>query len=346
MNHISRFLLLITLAGGSMSCDETFQLNAPYQDIFAVYGVLNPHVDTQYVRISLAFQLEEDAIAYAKTHDASVPGLEVIISGAGQTLLGKWVDSIPKIGDGDFATTTGAYRFVAEELLTPGELYQLDVRKADEPDFFLRAQTRIPPAPRIISPSRFSTQGEYCLPMVDVEDTVSVLFRRNDQPDNQASHFEVRWVLRYEKDGQQLEVATRPSPIFNNNVRCSFAGRGNICFSTGNGSVVKEWKVDVPEEGRAIPLAVRCSRIPIELSRNAEIQVTALDTVLASYILVNDPRQLNLNTIRQEYTNVQGSARAVGVFGSIAYDNEPFILSDCAESLLELNEIPAVLTCR
>lgn len=343
-----RFRLFCLLLAGLMACTETFEVNAPYQDIYAVYGVLDPHQDTQYVRISLAFQPEENAYDLAKTIDLSVRDLNVSLSGNGKNYSATFVDSIPKQTEGDFLQSAGAYRFITSgaDRLEAGTKYELKIARDDDSTFWLAAATRIPPQPFIISPTRYDWQGEYCLPIVDVEDTVSVVFRKNDKPDNRSSHFEIRWLLRYEFEGENRELKTRPSSPFNRNIRCGQAGNGNLCFSTGNGSVLEEWITSIPTSSRGINPEVRCSQIPIELSRVAEIQLTALDSVLASYILANDPRELNLNTYRAEFTNVRGSAPAVGILGSISYDNEPFLLSTCAESRLGFSTQPASQTCR
>lgn len=346
MNAVGKLgCLVIGLIGMIVAgCDETFELNAPYQDIYAVYAVLNPSVDTQYVRVSLGFQPEENAIEFAKSYDGSVPGLSVSIIGEGIRLEGEYVDQIAKNDPGDFAETAGAYRFLSSgtNRLQSGGVYRLEIRKDDDPDFFIESHTRIPNEPRVLSPSRFasSSSGEVCLPTVNVEDTVSVLIKLNETEENPSAYYQVRWVLRYEENGQRWELSTPPSTIFNVNVRCALAGNGNLCYSTGNGTVLSLWKQTIPTEAVSFPITTRCSRIPIELTSNAELQVTALDSALSTYIIVNDPKELNFNTIRREYTNLKGSSIVVGVFGSIAYDNEPFLISSCAEHELGLKNDP------
>lgn len=327
---------------GLYSCDETFELNAPYEDIYVVYGILDPSVDTQYVRVSLGFQPEEDAIEFARDYDGSIPGLSVTIIGDGITVEGEFIGKIAKSDQGNFSDTTGAYRVLTSgtNRLQSGKEYRLEIRKPDDPDFLLEARTQIPNEPKILSPARFASSGEFCLPIVNVEDTVSVLIKLNQTPENQSAYFEVRWLLRYEEGGKQWELSTSPSPIFNRNVRCALAGSGNLCYSTGNGTVLSQWKQGIPTQAQSLPINVRCSQIPIELTRNAELQVTALDSALSKYILANDPKEKNFNTIRREFTNVTGTAIAVGIFGSIAYDNEPFLLTRCAENELGLMNDP------
>jgi hypothetical protein len=68
-----------------------------------------------------------------------------------------------------------------------------------------------------------------------------------------------------------------------------------------------------------------------------EIEVVAIDTILYRYMTANDPGYFNINTIRREYTNISGSADAVGIFGSKATDRGPVALTPCAQHLLRLN---------
>lgn len=54
------------------ACDETFDLNADYEDITVVYGLIDPKEDTLFVRINKAFLGEGNALVMAKVEDSSV----------------------------------------------------------------------------------------------------------------------------------------------------------------------------------------------------------------------------------------------------------------------------------
>ncbi len=54
---MNKFLLLILLAVtlGSISCETDIDVNADYQDIPIVYGIINPNDDNHYIKINKAF---------------------------------------------------------------------------------------------------------------------------------------------------------------------------------------------------------------------------------------------------------------------------------------------------
>ena len=66
-------LLLILLAGFIVvtSCNNKLNVNAPWQDITIVYGLLSQNDSVQYLRITKAFLGEGDALHFAKIPDSS-----------------------------------------------------------------------------------------------------------------------------------------------------------------------------------------------------------------------------------------------------------------------------------
>ena len=69
------------------SCSEEIDINAEYQDIWVVYGVLHLEDSLQHVRISKAFQIEEDALNYANKNDPTIQGLSLKLEGGGLSLI-------------------------------------------------------------------------------------------------------------------------------------------------------------------------------------------------------------------------------------------------------------------
>jgi hypothetical protein len=61
------FLLFFT-----WSCEEDFNMNASYQDISVVYGLLDPGEDTVYLKINKAFLGEGNVLEMAKIEDSSI----------------------------------------------------------------------------------------------------------------------------------------------------------------------------------------------------------------------------------------------------------------------------------
>jgi hypothetical protein len=64
--------LLITFLLITWSCEEDFNINAPYQDITVVFGLLDPGVDTIFLKINKAFLGDGDVMEMAKIEDSSI----------------------------------------------------------------------------------------------------------------------------------------------------------------------------------------------------------------------------------------------------------------------------------
>ena len=310
---------LITIAFLFFSCSEKIEINAPYEDIWVVYGVLNAQKDQQVVRISKAFQVEESAFDFASRTDLSVQSLEVQLTGNGKTWLATEKDSIIKdTTQGDFFPFTSIYQFETrgENRLLPGESYQLTIRDPKNSTFQLSAYTQIPPRPTIIFPAITRHEGKFCLQNLTIEDSVRVIFRKQDDKSlTPASQFEIRIVLNYETNGLKQKIAFGPTRLFDESISCSSTGRNSLCYLFRDGNILRSLQTQLNSrnnEAKFSPLP-SCADAPVHLSKAMEVQVTAIDSFLAKYILANDPRYLNLNTVRKEYSNITGTARAVGI---------------------------------
>lgn len=83
MNRIYRslgfLLLLLTLI--TFSCEEDFEINAPYQDISVIFGLVDPGDDTIFLKINKAFLGDGNVMEMAKIEDSSsyVTGLDARI---------------------------------------------------------------------------------------------------------------------------------------------------------------------------------------------------------------------------------------------------------------------------
>lgn len=338
-----RYILWFLGLGILMSCSEAININAPYKDIWAVYGVLNPQEDYQFIRISKSFQPEENAFNYAANNDLTVGGLDVRIIGGGKTYHAVQVDSVLKdTTEGDFAPYMRLYKIetINDAKLKEEEIYRLEIRNPDNRDFLLQAHTRIPPRPRITAPVTSLSRGRKCLPVVSFEDSVYIYFNRyRGEVSTYAMRFEIQFRLNYWKNGVKTVFKTRPTKLFNDDVGCLQTGDNAICYKFGRGIALGRMKPAFADSSAsyiydAVPV---CGNQWDDLAKFVEIQVTALDTVLSKYIISNDPAYVNLNTVRREFTNISGTEDAVGLFGSVAADVEAVTMSPCSEYLLGLN---------
>ena len=75
------FLFILFLMLFTWSCEEDFEINAPYQDISVIYGLIDPGEDTIFLKINKAFLGDGDVMEMAKIEDSStyVNGLQAFI---------------------------------------------------------------------------------------------------------------------------------------------------------------------------------------------------------------------------------------------------------------------------
>ncbi len=67
----SVFYILICLVGFIGSCKTDFELNAPYETIPVVYGLLDQTLDTQYIKINKSFLGDGNNVDYAAINDCT-----------------------------------------------------------------------------------------------------------------------------------------------------------------------------------------------------------------------------------------------------------------------------------
>ena len=64
-----------------VSCEEDFDINAPYQDITVVYGLIDQGQDSIFLKINKAFLGDGDVMEMAKIEDSSAGTLLERVSG-------------------------------------------------------------------------------------------------------------------------------------------------------------------------------------------------------------------------------------------------------------------------
>lgn len=64
------FIFILLLAG--ISCEEDFNMNAPYKDITVVFGMMDRGQDTTWLRINKAFLGEGNTLEMVKVEDSSI----------------------------------------------------------------------------------------------------------------------------------------------------------------------------------------------------------------------------------------------------------------------------------
>lgn len=329
-------------------CSTEVNLNAPPKDIWAVYGVLNPLDSVQYIRVSSGYLPTENALDYARLNDLSVKGLTITLSGDGKVYEAVETDSVAKLPeDGVFYPFTTLYKIVTSpaNALTPGKRYDLKITKPDNTEFELTSYTEIPTnmAFQNISPVPGGPGGsQRCLRRAPLEAEYKIEFSKGT-----GSAFEMRAFLQYQEDQVEKLAVYGPTQMFDENYRCTSSGGSSMCYQFREKEILVSLFNELkPESGKVLTYGVndqtRCNDNAANLPDDFRMEVTAMDQFLANYRRANDPRFVDLNSVRPEYTNISGPAAAevLGIFGSVNLSSASVRLSPCAEYLLRLNNAP------
>lgn len=332
MKHRFSFLLpLLILLALLAACHPQVDVFAPEKEIYAIYGVLDPSLDSNYVRIGRAFQVEGDAYDYALGQDLQASDLAVTLEGGGKIYLGQLDTHQPK-DSGLFHPGLSLYRFDTPpgERLVPGTVYTLHVRHPDDDLLHITAETRIPYNPRLISPGPFiynAASGQYTLNTVEFNDDVSVSFEKGEE-----EGYEFRVWVKYWDGEKMAEFRWGPS-------RIAFASEGCVGSVLFNRSCFK-----LP--GRSLPISfaaavsrspgipymvdtVRLARSLDGLSKDTRLELTVVDKHLANYLNGATPFGYGLNLLmdKDDYTNISGGHP--GIFGAVQRRHHYIFLGAC-----------------
>ncbi|MDX2249800.1 MAG: DUF4249 family protein [Bacteroidia bacterium] len=349
MNRITLFIAGIFYLGISgVGCSTEVDLNAPEKDIWVVYGVLNPLDSVQYIRVSSGYLPTENALDYARANDLSVKGLKVTLSGGGKVYEAIETDSVAKEpADGIFYPFTTLYkiRTLGTDGLVPGQRYDLNITKPDNAQFELSSYTEVPSNMvfQNINPVPGGPGGsQRCLRRAPLEAEYKVEFSKGT-----GVGFEMRAFLRYQENQVEKSIEYGPTQMFDQNFRCTSSGGSSMCYQFREKELLAYLYNQVnPISTNVYTYGVndqtRCNDNPANLPDDFRLEVTAMDRFLTNYRRANDPRFLDLNSVRPEYTNIIGptDAEVIGIFGSVNSVSGSVRLSACAEYLLMLNNAP------
>lgn len=343
-----RFLFLLALLAVLFpACKTDFEVYAPEKEIWAVYSVLDPEKDIQYVRVSSLFQVKGDALVYAAETDLSVEGLSVKLVGGGNTWTATQVDSF-LLEDGIFYPWITIYKLTTDgspgnPVITPGQEYTLTLNRPDT-GTNLSAKTKVPNGARLVESLSLRSGGgnTKCLPILKFENDVNVKFQRGDN----ASSYELRIKLKYEKNGVRDSITWGPTDPFDENKGCT-AGSNERCYKLAENSMVGFWaNTMVPGANTLYTYDTGDSCFsPEPLSKALEFQLVAIDSGLTRYMTANNPKYTDFTGAKPEYTNFSGNIGVVGIFGSISTERKYAMMSQCSAWMLGLNGIPRPNGC-
>lgn len=346
IHTVKRWLFFIVLTGLIGSCSTEIDINASPREIFAVYGVLDPATNEQFIRISTGFLTESNALEYAQNNNLSARGLTVTLTGGGKVFTAVETDSVLKDPEnGTFYPYTFLYRIDTDgtNALQEATRYELLVTRADDAEFFLRASTFIPESARFSTPRLNNGPGQTkCLSEVTLDKSYQTHF----SPGDGAAAYELRAFLNYKENGEEKQLTYGPTSIFTGNFRCSVPGA--TCYQFGEKEILTVFNTRMDRQpgsvySYAVTTNTQCGLVS-NLPQALWFELTSVDSMLQNYLTANDPQFTDLNSVRPEYTNVESNTLAYGVFGSINSSIAIGRLSACSEFLLGLNGTPKPAT--
>ncbi len=324
-----------------MGCTTEVDINAEPKDIWSVYGILTPDAPLQEIRIARGFLPEGNAEDAAAAEDFSVSGLNVVLRGDGKEWRATEVGPVPK-DSGDFFPFTLIYQFDTEgtRALQPGKRYDLEITRPDDSEFAITSHTFIPEIIEFTRPTNTPGPGGLrCLRQISLDEDFLVSFSRG-----KAAGFEIRAFLDYTENGVAKTADFGPSELFTSSVRCRPEGDG-ACFQFRAKELLQAFFLDMnPNNNNVYTYGVneltRCNSVPADLPDDFRLEVTAMDSSLTLYRTTNDPKFVDFNTVRREFTNIQGPGITVGILGSYITATAFGQLNQCSAYLLQLNNTP------
>lgn len=328
IRFLTGFSLLFLLA-----CSPEVEVYAPDRETHIVWGVLDAQSDSQYVKITRAYQSEGDALAYADEEDFSLADLQVSMEGNGITYQAE-LEEVQR-QEGLFQQTHNVYRFDTQgaNRILGGRRYTLNIKRPDDPTFLITAWTDVPSMPVLQQPSApvyNSDLGFYTLPKIDFEDEYVTVAKNNS-----GEGFEARVYVDYQQGGERKRVQWGPLPVALEPKGCEAnLDRGIMCIRIPGGVVGNVLKRDIDLDLGAVTHydSSRTAPTIAELSDWARVEFTAVDSFLTRYLFVNNPFGFGVNLLmdKPELSNVEGAD--AGIFGSINHASRFVILDVCTKA--------------
>lgn len=306
----SYFILALIAIISFSSCETDIEVNAPYEDITVVYGLIDPSIDTQYVRINKTFLAEGNAYDLAadpSNFNYPAGDLDVIVqevSAAGNVVntysLVRTVNEVPKDA-GDFDNSENVlFRFI-EPNINIGSTYKLkiinNVLDKEITSETLIVKNSVVSKPTTIQKLSFwsgsANTGNYLTQLINVTTGKDV------------GRVDVTLVFNY------IEYYTNGDDSVAMSVRMPL---GEVVAPTPLGNEVLEWTLEGENFFKNITNAVPVATPSINYREvdYIDIEFNVAGTELSTYMTVTAP-STSVNQDRPGYTNI---TNGLGIFSS------------------------------
>lgn len=343
----------------AQSCSTDADITAEPQAMYVVYGVLNPTDSVQYVRIERGFLVDGNALEVAADSDLSVRGLNVVIEYK-DIINNKTYSSVGtevqiQKDSGIFKKDGYVYKFSIPlkingadnpKRLKGGYPVKLTITRPGDEDFKITSQTTVPKDINITAPSKGSSGTQWARELTPLHQTVKIEYTRAIGAGAGSYAFDMRMGIAYTRNGIPDTLTWRYGDLQTRSV-CSEDGKTAMCFSAADGTIARSFKTQLDRySGQDLRIDDRFTQQPSEanLSKACWLDVVAVDTFFARYLIVNDPDLVDLNQVKPEYTNISGSDNGeliltYGVFGAINSQRRYFGLTQCVKYLFDFRNL-------
>lgn len=310
MNRI--FLLFVLILMLLSGCREKVPVNAPYKPIWVVFGMLKSQDTIHYIRISKAFQTEEDAVVFARENDLSVKGLRVSITDGQNIFPAVQVDGVQKEPeDGPFFPNMTYYEIHTPPLAC--KYYRLEITDPADTSLRITAHTTVPFPPVIYKPRLlYDPFTGYCLDSIRLSQTDSVRFL--SEP---SVYYDIKFYLYYQNHQTPRYARWGTSYPFQTN--------SNV-YRFEKDIILKSFRKILQDSAAdySVVSQPECGAY----ARYFSLELSQLDTFLYQYYYINNPKYVNFNDYRPVYSNLTGTEDVVGVFGSVGVRRIPLKISE------------------
>lgn len=157
-----RFFLILLIPGFFFpSCKKELQLNADWQDVTIVYGIMSQLDSVHYIKVTKAFLGPGNALQYAQIPDSSNYHMKLDVSleaWSGSNLIAIYPFDTTTISDKDSGTFyfPNQLLYVNDSALNPDYSYKLVIRNP-ETDKIISAQSKLIKTFHVEKPFAFQT---------------------------------------------------------------------------------------------------------------------------------------------------------------------------------------------
>ena len=312
---MNKFLIVIGLSISVIftSCETDIDVNADYQDITVVYGVINPQDTTHYLKINKAFLGETSALDLAANSDNftyAADEISVVVeeyNGSNNLVkthsVVRTVNEIPK-DPGTFDNSTNVlYKFV-EPNINRYNKYRLHIINSKE-NKEVSAETKIVKPITVSTPK--GAKFQFRNGSVSTGNFISKTIQASTGED--VGRVEARIVLNYVEHPLSI---TGKLPVYKKVVM----PLGEQFTTTSLGNELLEWEL----EGETFFENIRASVAPITTAdslshrelANITMEFSVAGTELHTYMVVAAPSS-SVNQDKPDYTNIDNG---VGIFSA------------------------------